>query len=209
MQRPQTMSDANQVSPFSKRKMNNQDLIDGIVTGSPVAARQFHQRYSAEISQCVWYLIGKDSEHEDIVQQILANILSNLKTIKKPSSLDSWVKSVVIRTVREELRKRKTKHNYFSKSIDVDYNLFPEPSSPWKYAHIRSFYRILDKLPPDDRIIFILRHLEGMAIEEIAEFGGYSESTAKRRLKRAKSLFLKEAMTDLSLLSLIMEGHEF
>ena len=202
------MSDVNQVLPFLDRKMSNKELIDGIVTGSPLAAREFHRRYCAEISHSVWFLIGSDSEHEDIVQQVLINILSNFRTIKKPSSLDSWVKSVVIRTVREELRKRKRKYSYFSKNINVNYNSFPEPGSTWKYTHIRSFYRILDKLPLDDRIVFVLRHLEGMAIEEIAEYGGYSESTAKRRLKRAKSLFFKEAMTDFSLVSLVRDGHE-
>ena len=80
-----------------------------------------------------------------------------------------------------------------------------DKASPFKQAHIRSFYAVLAKMPADDRIIFVLRHLEGRSLDEIARSGEYSLSTAKRRLKRAKSIFSKKATKDFVLMSMLEE----
>ena len=208
MLKTRKISTDDKVLQFSSRKLGNTELIAGIIEGDPSAASQFHYRYSAIISRYVWRLLGVDDEHEDVLQQVLIGIISNLKTIKKPESLDSWVKSVTIRVVKHELRKRKKKRSIFRNAIAIEEDTSPDPNSPLKQAHIRSFYAILNKMPQDDRVVFVLKHLEGYSNEMIAEYCSYSVSTAKRRLERAKARFVEEAMTDYTLMSLLENGFE-
>ena len=208
MHKPQQISADNGVLQFPTCKLGNEKLIEGIISGSPVAAQQFHQRYSASISRWVWHLIGTDTEHEDIVQQVLVGVISGMKTIKKPESLDSWVKSVTIRVVRDELRRRKRKRQFVAAGVDIDDDTSADPNSPWKQSYIRSFYKILGKMRPDDRIVFVLKHLEGYTNERIAQYCNYSVSTVKRRIDRAKTHFYNEAMTDYTLMSLVGKEHD-
>jgi RNA polymerase sigma-70 factor (ECF subfamily) len=92
---------------LSECKLTNEELIRGIVAGNRTAARQFHLRYSARISRSVWRILGGDRDHEDLVQQVLVGVIAGMPGVQKPDSLDAWVKSVTIRTVRDELRKRR------------------------------------------------------------------------------------------------------
>lgn len=191
-----------EVLEFSRRKLTNSELISGIIARNPIAARQFHIRYSARISRWVWRFMGSDSEHEDLVQQVLVHVISCIHTLKQPEALDSWIRCITVRVVRDELRKRKKKRFHLRKALEIEDDISEDPSSPWKQAHIQSFYNILDNLSPDDRIVFVLKHLEGYTNDQIAEYCGYSLSTAKRRLERARKCFLKDAMQDYMLMSL-------
>ncbi|MBN2526899.1 MAG: sigma-70 family RNA polymerase sigma factor [Deltaproteobacteria bacterium] len=202
-------SGQDRILEFTSRKLTNEELISGLSSGNPSAARQFHIRFSANISRWVWRIVGADEEHEDLVQQVLVNVITNIHSIKQADALDAWVRSVTIRVVKDELRRRKRRKRYLLRNaVTIEEDTAADPNSPFKQAHIQSFYGILNQMPPDDRIIFVLKHLEGYSNEQIAEYCGYSISTAKRRLERAKSRFLENAMKDYKLMSLIGGGDD-
>jgi RNA polymerase sigma-70 factor, ECF subfamily len=188
-------------------QLSNRELVDGLLSGDAGATVQFHRRYSLRISRWVWRLLGTDRDHDDLVQQIFVNILTSARRITKVESLDAWVDSVTIRTVRFELRKRRLRQAIFGGSSDFDIDQSRDTSSPFKQSYIYRFYTILDKMPADDRIVFVLRYLEKCSIEHIASAGHYSYSTAKRRLKRARAVFAKIALQDYTLISLVEECH--
>ena len=191
---------------LSEEKLTNAELISGIIEGDRMAARQFHLRYCATISRWVWHLLGGDREHEDMVQQVLVGVISGMPSIKKPESLDAWVRSVTMRVVRDELRNRKKRRSLFNADSGED-EVYADPNHPCKQVHIRSFYTILDKMNLDDRVIFVFKYLEGFSNEQVAEAVGFSLSKAKRRLKRARDRFLKEAMSDYALVTLLERDH--
>ncbi len=205
---PDSKPSGNKVLNLSNRTLNNDELIAGIIARNPIAARQFHLRYSASISRWVWRIIGADTEHEDLVQLVLVQILTSIHSLKEPDALDAWIRCITFRVVRDELRKRKNKHFHLRKALEIEEDANVDPNSPLKHAHIRSFYHILNKLSPDDRIVFVLRHLEGYTHDQIAEYCGFSISTAKRRLERARTSFLKDAMQDYMLMSLTGSNYD-
>lgn len=205
---PDSEPSGNKVLNLSGRAMGNEELIAGIISRNPVAAKQFHLRYSVQISRWVWRMIGTDTEHEDLVQLVMVQILTSIHSLKQPEALDSWIRCITFRVVRDELRKRKNKHFHLRKAVEIKEDVSIDPDSPWKQAHIQSFYRILGKLSPDDRIVFVLKHLEGYTHDQIAEYCGFSISTAKRRLERARTCFLKDAMQDYMLMSLAGSSHD-
>lgn len=185
------------------RSLSEEELIRGISCGNPAIASEFVRRYGARISRWVWRLLGADSDHDDVVQQVYLGLISSIDSIKDPEKLDAWVDSVVIRTVRKEIRRRKIKRTLFLMDNKVEGTC--DLSSPLKFVYIRSFYSIMESLPTDDRVIFILRYLERCSLDEIAERGRYSLSTAKRRLRQARARFKKLAMKQPMLISLLQE----
>ncbi len=185
--------------------MTNRELIDGLIAGERRAAYVFHERYSKRVSRWVWRLLGTDREHADIIQQIFVNIFESLPRIRKEDALNAWIDSITIKTTRCELRKRKFRRALFLVKKDDDPDEPQDTNSPFKQRHIEHFYKIVSRMPTDDRVIFIMRFLEGVPVEQIAALGNYSISTAKRRLNRAKAVFEKNALNDFSLVSLVEE----
>lgn len=201
----QSLDTRDKVVFLSKEKLSNRSLIRGLSEGDNCAAIQFHERYTERISRLVWRLLGTDTEHDDVVQQVFVNILSSSGDINKPESLDSWVDSVVIRTVRYEIRKRVKRRTRFFWPDKTDIDTYRDTRSPFSGLHIRRFYAILDAMPTDDRIIFVLKHLEEYRYQEIAEFLNCSLTTVKRRIRRATVLFRKKAIRDNVLICLFEE----
>jgi RNA polymerase sigma-70 factor, ECF subfamily len=192
---------------LSESKFTNETLVKGLVVGDVCAAAELHRRFSVRISRWVWRLLGADKEHDDLVQQIFINILSSIRSLSKVSSLESWIDSVTLRTVRYELRKRKLRRLVFScPPVNWEEDV-KDDRNPFRHSHIQSFYTILDEMPASERIILVLRYLEGYSLEQVALASGYSHSTVKRRLKKAKERFLKKASRDMGLLSLIEGCH--
>ena len=194
---------------IQKDKISNQEIIEGLISGNSVISTLFYRKYGKQINSLVWRLLGADREHDDIIQQVFLNILSSIKTIKKTDSFDSWVYGVTIRTVRKELRKRKFRKSILLFRDDTDLEDIWSQSPPSRPSHIDSFYKILNQMPLDYRIVFVLHYLERYSIFETAKICNSSLATTKRRLKKAKIIFAKKAINDFSLLPILEElGYE-
>jgi RNA polymerase sigma-70 factor, ECF subfamily len=196
----------NNVIPLPSRSYDNERLISELHRGKEEAAAAFHERYGARVSRFVWHLLGGDSEHDDLVQQVFVNLLSSIGTLKKVDSLDAWVDSVIFRTVRKELRQRKVKRLFLLADEPGLFDELAARENPMQAVHIRSFYKVLDKMPIDERMMIIMRYLEGMTVDEIAAAARFSHSTVKRRLKRALDRLERLASREIVLVSL-MEGN--
>ena len=72
-----------------------------------------------------------------------------------------------------------------------EYEQEPGQDDPKAKAALIQLSRILDELSADERAAFVLSNLEGLALLEIAQALGVSESTAKRRVRRANEHVLK------------------
>jgi RNA polymerase sigma-70 factor (ECF subfamily) len=57
-------------------------------------------------------------------------------------------------------------------------------------------FKILDKMKIEHRIIFIMRYIDGEELTEVASAMGCSLATIKRRLNKARDVFLKHALKD-------------
>jgi len=186
---------------LASRKLDPVELIEGLRQRDPRAANALHHRYGPRINRWVWHMLGGDPEHDDVVHQVFVSILASIGKVRDPSSLDAWVDSVCVRTVRKEIRHRRYRRWVTPSSEAVDRAV--DPHHPAQQVHIRRFYHLLDRMRPDDRIVLVLRYLEGCTLAEVADAGGYSLATAKRRLKRARAELKKRALEDPVLVSLL------
>jgi RNA polymerase sigma-70 factor (ECF subfamily) len=64
---------------------------------------------------------------------------------------------------------------------------------------LRATYRVLDRLPVEERVVFALRFIEGMEVAEVANACGVSLSTVKRRLGKASARFASWAKAEPAL----------
>ncbi len=175
------------------------DLIMGIQEGSAAAASAFHQRFGKRISRLVWSLLGGDAEHGDVVNSIFVNIIESIGTISDPSRLAAWVDSVTFRVTRKELRRRKLRRQI---QLDIGISdLSRDFQSLETTVVAKRFYCVMDRMEPEDRMLFIVKYFENFGLDEISQMTGWSLSTTRRRIKRAESSFEKIAQQDIFLKS--------
>jgi RNA polymerase sigma-70 factor, ECF subfamily len=177
-----------QAQTRERRARRDAELLERVRDEPVQGAGLLYARFSEDVNRLVWRLLGADADHHDIVQQVFLKILQHCDALREPEKLASWVQSITVNTVYEELRKREVRRIFLRESQPAEIH----PSLVHD-VEVRDFLMraksVLDKLPAKERIVFALHILEGQTLHEISATLGYSLATAKRRLSAAHRRF--------------------
>jgi RNA polymerase sigma-70 factor (ECF subfamily) len=166
---------------------SDMELARALIDGVPNAPELAWERYAPLVHRIVSRAIGPDAEVEDVTQEIFYRLFSRIGTLRKPEALRSFVISFAIRIVKWELRRRRARRWLtLSETGDIPDEQLLVMDAEGRYA-IRQLYTMLDRLGTRERLVLVLRHVEGMTLEEIAEAMALSLATVKRGLRRATS----------------------
>jgi RNA polymerase sigma-70 factor (ECF subfamily) len=161
------------------------ELARALIDGESHAAELAWERYAPLVHRIVSRAIGPDAEVEDVTQEIFYRLFSRIGTLRKPEALRSFVISFAIRIVKWELRRRRARRWLtLSETGEVPDEQVMVMDAESRYA-LRRLYALLDRLSTRERLVLVLRHVEGMTLEEIAEAMELSLATVKRALRRA------------------------
>jgi RNA polymerase sigma-70 factor (ECF subfamily) len=168
------------------------ELIALAGRGGPRAAAAVYDRFGADLNRLVRRVLGHDAEHDDVVHDCFVNVLKGVAGVRDPDALQGWVVSVTLNAVRSHLRRRRVRRLFWA---DEPAPADPVAAGPDHEARelLTKVYRILDHLPSDERIAFVLRYLEQRPLVEVAELCACSLATIKRRIARADQRFARRA----------------
>ena len=154
-------------------------------------AGRLHEQFAQSVNRLVWQLLGVDTDHRDIVQQVFCKLLLHSATLRDPERLSGWVQTVTVNTVYEELRKREVRRMFLRERAPAPF--YADLSHDVEARDLlRHALRAVNRLSSKERVVFVLHFMEGWTLSEVAEHGGYSLATAKRRLSAAKRRFRRE-----------------
>jgi RNA polymerase sigma-70 factor (ECF subfamily) len=174
-------------------------LADALVAGEPWAATAMWNKYSPMVYRFLQRSLGLAADVEDLTQDVFFGVYSNVGSLRDRDALRSFILSVAIRKLRSELRVRRL-HNIFQLTR---FDQLPDQPVPALDAEsrqaLRRFYAILDRMNAQERCAFVLRHMEGLKIEEVAAALGVSMATVKRRLQRATAFVSRQVDRDPAL----------
>ncbi|MFI9814090.1 RNA polymerase sigma factor [Saccharothrix variisporea] len=117
----------------------------------------------------------------DAAQDTLIIVLRRLGSLSDPRALFGWVRTIAL---REALRHARSERG----SGDDRLAAVPAPGDPVLAADIRD---VLRRLSPVHRAVLVLRDLEGLDEERVAEVLSVPTGTVKSRLHRARAAFRK------------------
>jgi RNA polymerase sigma-70 factor (ECF subfamily) len=121
---------------------------------------------------------------EDAAQEALIAVLRNLRRLEQPSALRGWVRTIATREAVRVARRARAE----SPLGDVQ-DARAGSSSPELGVEIRDQ---LERLDPEQRAVLVLRDLEGLGEQEVAELLRVPEGTVKSRLHRARARFRRD-----------------
>jgi RNA polymerase sigma-70 factor (ECF subfamily) len=168
-------------------------LVAALLRGHPAAAAVFHDRFARKVHALLYRMLGPDSELEDTLHDVFVRALEALPSLRDPAALDSWVMGVTVRTARTRLQRRARRWWLRLASDGTTPEEVVPARDPANDEALRATYRILDRLPVDERIALVLRFAAEMTIAEAATSSGVSVATLKRRLQRAERSFVTHA----------------
>ena len=132
---------------------------------------------------------GDESRAADITQDVFLKLYSRLHEFRGESKFETWLYSVVSNACIDEQRRRKP----WLSLLDFT---FSRPASQEKNAIRRqtaeSVRKAISKLSPTLRVPVLLRYMEDLSYEEIAEVLNISAGTVASRLNRAHKLLEKK-----------------
>jgi RNA polymerase sigma-70 factor (ECF subfamily) len=191
--RPNLMSTRHTHLPVSlvvapdPRDSSDAELARALLAGNSWAIAQTWSRFGPSVIMFAKRALGSESEAEDIAQEVFCRVFAKSKTLREPERLRSFIFSFAIRVLRTELRRKRTRAWLSFHRSETLVDLGGELTDMESRDLLRRFYSLLDLLAPRHRLVFALRHLESMTVEEVAAHMDISVSTVKRLQDRATS----------------------
>ncbi len=171
-----------------------------LLTGERAAAAALFDRHAPMVERLLCRILGADSELADLVHEVFVRAFENAHRLRDPDAFPGWLKRVAVCAAMDLLRSRHRRRRWlwFLPPEELPDAEAPGVEDSARDA-VRATYRLLDTLPPEDRVAFSLRVLEGMPLADVATASACSLATAKRRVARAQAAFLAAARSDPAL----------
>jgi RNA polymerase sigma-70 factor (ECF subfamily) len=188
-------------APVQVDKLSNYDLILRCQAGlrpERAAFAELLRRYQPHVERVLYHLAPDWQDRADLAQEIWIRVYRNIKRLNEPVKFRGWLSRIATNLFYDELRKRKRVSSPLSldapRSLedgDMDWEIAGDHPSPEEELTTREFYEQLQEaiadLPEVFRTTIVLREIEGLPYEEIAEITQVSLGTVKSRIARARA----------------------
>jgi RNA polymerase sigma-70 factor, ECF subfamily len=171
-------------------------LIRQAQAGDRSAFDALVRQYDQGVLRLVLRVAGSADEASDLFQEVFLKVYRSLSHFRFESRFSTWLYRVVTNVCLDYLRRKKTRREvqppapeegqpeYFHTLADDRASLDPERALRSKEIATR-LRGALNRLSPRERVVFELRHYQGMKLRAIGQMCGTSEETAKNCLFRA------------------------
>lgn len=165
-------------------------LVESAKSGDREAKEALFRRHARTATDRAYRLLGRDSEVEDVVQESFATVFASLGKLQDPRAFVAWLGSIVTTTAIATIRRRRLLSRLGIVSLEPIQleSLIAHQAPADVVADLRAVYQSIDAMPAPERAVLILRRVEQLKLEEIAEQTRMSLATVKRKLANAEEL---------------------
>lgn len=174
------------------------DRIRRFAQGDDSAFEEIVAAHQGRIATLCRYMLGDATEAEDATQDVFVKAFKALKTFRPEASVSTWLYRIAVNTCID--RRRRPIFRWFSFSEDDEVvRAASDAPSPERLVESRQtseqIQHALTRLSPKLRAAIILKEIEGLPYEQIAETLEISLGTVKSRIARAREE-LKKMLAD-------------
>jgi RNA polymerase sigma-70 factor (ECF subfamily) len=163
------------------------------------AWKSFYLGHRRLVTAVVAASVGYGAGLDDVVQEVFMTAVRLVRSGRvrlrgDPAGLRAWLLAITRRVARTEARGRSRAD---ARRIEYDgKGAGAAPADPVLVQTLARARELVGRLPERLRVVWVLRRLEHMTVEEVARATDMSPATVKRRLGRAEERFLRLAMRD-------------
>jgi len=179
----------------SHKDKDAQDLwaVQATLNGNPAAFESIVKRYTPLLYSLAYRLLGQGEEAEDAVQEILEKALRSLPRFRISKRFFPWLYTIGLNHLRSVERRRRRRSRFKIPTAESERmleSLDSEQGDPVRRSELQEGEQLaqeaLDKLRGEYREVFVLRAIQGLSVQEVAEVLKVPEGTVKTHLHRAR-----------------------
>lgn len=176
----------------------DEELVAIAARGDTAAFNELVKRWERPIHALAWRVLGRDEDACEICQEAFLRAFRGLGRFKGQARFSSWLYRIALNLCHDRLRRRRR----------VEFVQPPEDVEPGGLAAVdpinatvedlivrrdlgRAVARAMALLPPEQRMVIVLKEYHGFTFREIAELAGCPLSTVKTRLYQGLSVLRK------------------
>ncbi len=156
---------------------NDFELVNNFLNGDETAFNLIVKKYQKKIYWHARQMLGNHLDADEVAQEVLIVLYKKLKSFNFKSSLYTWIFKIVSTRSLNQIRKKQVKRFFSIDDGDNNFDL-EDPrdivSDMAAREKLEMVNRVLQKIPPKQREIFIMRNYEEKSYEEISEITGKS-----------------------------------
>jgi RNA polymerase sigma-70 factor, ECF subfamily len=182
------------------RSSADTDLVARAAGGDASAFRALVEQHRTMVYRIAYQFAGNHHDAEDIAQEVFLKVYRALDRFRYDAQLTSWLYRIVMNACIDH-RRRHAPAGWAPFTEDAEHRMANTPEDgpgPEDRAYGAQLGDILQdeiaRLPPGQRLVFMMRHHEGLKLAEIAAALGLAEGTVKRQLHSAVHR-LRQALT--------------
>lgn len=189
--------------PTTPAEAPDTELAVRVAAGEPAAFEELMRRHNRALFRTARAILRDDAEAEDALQEAYLQAYGAIGNYRAEAKLSTWLARIVANEALMRVRKRTRRAAIVPlqpEAAEDEINEIPDDNmdeTPERSAQRSEMRRLLeaqiDSLPDDYRVVFVLRAVEELSVEETADALGIPQPTVRTRLFRARSL-LREGL---------------
>ena len=178
----------------------DEDLVESILEGDEKAFEALYERYFPRIYSFVDRRMGNRADSEEVTQEAFVNLFVSLPGFRREAPFAAWLFGVTRRTIAARFKKKRcetvalTEENEEPTAAVFTATVHREPNPHEVYECNELIGRMQsaasDNLTGEQRLLFLLHHIQNRSIQEIARQVAKTEDAVKSHLYRARKALL-------------------
>jgi len=158
------------------------------------------RRFQPRVFSAIRGILRASNDVEDVAQQVFTKIYFALDSFNFHSAVSTWIYKVTVNECYDHLRKQKVRKVAILSDLSEEESARMEnfdraahdgqPGLERQIALRELAGKLLARLSAEDRVLLVLKEIEGYSVREVAEILNLNENTAKIRLFRARQALL-------------------
>ncbi len=191
------------LSPEQEAALEDQRLVSGLQAAEESAYETLIARFQKPVYNLAWRLLNDPADANDVVQEVFLKIFRSVNTFRGDSSLRTWVYRIAVNESHNR-RRWLFRHKRGETGLEDGFDdgdthekpLMDSGQSPFDFTMNREAQVLMEEalaaINPVFRASLVLREIEDMSYEEIAEILEVSIGTVKSRIMRGREALKRQ-----------------
>jgi RNA polymerase sigma-70 factor (ECF subfamily) len=162
-------------------------LVERALAGDDAAYDELVRRHYSRVYATAFRLVRSPEDAEDLAQECFVRAHASLAWFRRDAPMSAWLRRIVVHLARDRFRASARRPGRVELPLEPPQ---PDHAGPEAIVGARELARAVDealrRLPPHLRTALVLRTLEGLEYDEVAEATGVTPATARTQVMKAR-----------------------
>lgn len=175
------------------------------------AFNELVEAYEQRVFRLVHRMLGRRDEAEDMAQEVFVQVFKAVATFRGDSKLSTWIYRIAVNLCKNRIKYLTRRHEGAQQELEpvaeraplsqakgVTFGDVARPDHMVEGLQVELIVkRCIAEIEPDFREVLVLRDVEDLSYEEIAEITGLADGTVKSRIHRARAMLKTKVEKEL------------